>query len=138
MDLYAAFAVDTKLEAEGRWVTFGGTEEKPARALIASFSTPAYQRLMTAQTKSYEATLARNDDAAQKQSAANVDHAIATCILLKTENMLVKGVELASDYAHVRKVLAMPEMRELRTRIIEEAAKTQAYRLEQNEGDAKN
>lgn len=138
MDLYAAFAVDTKREDEGRWVVMGGTAEKPARMLIASLSGQAYQRLMASQYKSYKTILEREDAEAEAKLVEMVDHAIATCTLLKSENLEVKGVELAASYDNIRKVLKMPELRPLRDRILKEANDASAYKLQLDAEDSKN
>lgn len=137
MDLFAAFATDPKLEEEGRWVRIGGTDEKPTEILVARTGTRRYKRVMAQQYESHKTLLEGKDKVAANDKVDQmVRHALASCVLLGWKNVEYKGNgALPYSYENAHMLLGHRDFQDVVTK---EADNFQAYKVEQDEADAKN
>jgi hypothetical protein len=136
MDIFSAFATDPKLENEGRWVRIGGTDEKKAEILVARLGNRKYNRVSAAQYEANKTLLEGKDkDAAMKKMEDMQVHAFATSVLLDWKNIEYKGETPKYSYETAAQMLAHADFREL---VAKEANKFEAYKVEQDEADAKN
>ena len=135
MDIFKQYATDPKLEQEGRWVRIGGTDEAPARLLIARTGTKRYQRVMAQQYEANKTLMESKDTtAANAKVEEMIQHALANCVLLGWENIDYKG-DASYSYDNAYAMLGLRDFREL---VMKEADNFKAYKIDQEEDDAKN
>lgn len=135
MDIFKQYATDPKLEQDGRWVRIGGTDEAPSRLLLARTGTKRYQRVIAQQYEANKTLMESKDTiAANAKVEEMIQHALANCVLLGWENVEYKGNSTYS-YENAHAMLALRDFREL---VMKEADNFKAYKLDQEEDDAKN
>lgn len=135
MDIFKQYATDPKLEQEGRWVTIGGTDEKPARILVARSGTVRYNAVMSQQYEANKTLMESKDTvAANAKLAEMVQFALANSVLLGWENIDYKG-ETGYSFKTAHLMLAHRDFREM---VQKEADKFQEYKIKSVEEDSKN
>lgn len=136
MDIFKAFATDPNLELEGRDVRIGGTDEKPCYIKVARLGTPRYNGMMAQMWEANKQVLDGQDKpAAEAKMAEIVQHCLASCVLLGWNEHVEYQGEKAYSYKTAHAMLSHRDFRELVQR---EANNFQAYKIHQQEEDAKN
>lgn len=136
MDIFKAFATDPNLEDNGRWHRIGGTDDAPCKLLLGRVGTRKYNAVMALQYEANKTLLEGKDKpAANVKVDQMVHHALASCVLLGWANLEYKGVNMVYSYATAHQML---EHRDFREMVQAEASRFQAYKLDQDEADAKN
>lgn len=136
-DIFNQFATDPKAELEGVWHRIGGTDEAPARILVARSGNKRHSRIITQLYESNKATLELKNEAADAKSEEITIEAMSKGILLGWENLAFNGKVLENGWNidDAKTLLAVKDFREL----VHKHAMTFAdYKAVQDKADAGN
>lgn len=137
MDFFTAYAIDPKLEQEGKEFDFGGG----VKMLIARANNDKYNRMLTQQFEAHKHTLELNDTPEQRKAAEERSNLImadvmAHSVLLGwTGPVKFKGEDLPYSVANAKKLL---ELKEFQRQVAKHAEDYRNFRFKVEEEDAKN
>lgn len=136
-DIFTQFAVNPKLEQEGKEFDFGGG----VKMLIARSSNPTYQKMLNKLYETHKHTLELKDTAEQLAAAKDRSNQIMaevmahTVLLGWTGPVAFKGEKLEYSVANAKKLLLVEEFQK---EVARRADDFRNFRFEVEEADAKN
>lgn len=133
VDLFAEFATNEALEAEGVWVPFKGDVE----FLIARAGNKAYNKALALHFKRNKALLEGNSDSAEAKSEEIMIDVTARHILKGWKGTVTIKGENLGDYSvdGAKRMLALKQFREW---VMAQASEFSQYKAVQDEESAKN
>lgn len=137
MDLYRHYAVDNKLEIEGKEFDFGGG----VKMLIAKSYNPSYRRMLTKLFEAHKHTIELQDTPEQVNESRDRQHKImaevmAHTILLGWSGPVeYDGTPLPYSTSNAQKLLMLEEFQK---EVAKRADDFKNYRVQVEEADAKN
>lgn len=136
MDIFEQYAVDPKIELEGKWFDFGD-----AKLLIARSGNPAYQRMLNKLWEAHKHTLEQKETPEQLAAAKDRSNKIMAEVMSHTVllgwagNFTFQKQPLAYSIANAKKVLLIEEFQKAVAKLADDFKN---YRFEVEEADAKN
>lgn len=133
VDLFAEFATNEALEADGVWVPFKGDVE----FLIARAGNKAYNKALALQYKRNKAMLDGNTDASEAKSEEIMVDVTARHVLKGWKgNVTLKGEKLGEySVEGAKRLLALKQFREW---VMAQASEFSQYKAVQEDESAKN
>lgn len=134
LDLFDAFATDTKAEQEGIWTPIPGAGKRKFK--VARVGSVAYGKLLQRLYKANRAVLDSDTPAAKTKSDAIMAEVYASTVLLGWEgNIMFKGVATPYSKEAAMALLMLPEFR-IKVQAVAEDYNT--FLAKKEEEDAKN
>lgn len=115
MDIFSTFAVDTKREDEGTWVTIGDAEIRLGRIGSTRYRSELARRLET-----------RPEGSPERERA--IVELFADCVLLGWRNLSYQGKPMEYTRENAIRLLDDPQLREFREWIVRQATDRENYR----------
>ena len=106
MDIFAAFATDEKLEAEGKWFPLS----KDAKVLVARSGNQRYVTALRDKAKEAQLDLASGEEADQLAEEILID-VMAETVLLGWKGITDKGAEVPYSVAQAKAYLKIKDFR---------------------------
>ena len=109
LDIFAKYATDESLEANGTWREIGGGAE----LLVARAGNKAYSKLLTKLVENSRKVLDLNDDVADAKSDEIMVAVMANTVLLDWKGISFKGEDLPYSVENAKKLLAIKDFRKV-------------------------
>lgn len=125
MDIFAAFATDEKLEAEGKWFPLS----KTAKIRVARSGNQAYVQALRAKMKEAQLDLSSGDEADQLAEEILTD-VMAETLLLGWEGLSYQGKPVSYSKEMARTLL---KVKDFRKKVVALSENFEAFRLQAEE-----